>query len=327
MLWRRPRDTPAASGVASLPLTVLFDFLKYERARARSRLHGAMAGESRTRWVGDGIEFERFRPFSPGDDVRRIDWRASAMAGELQLRLFESHERLDTTIILDRSASMGRPAAQAKTGRPDAYWLGCTIALAVAWLKVRHHEAVTIVLPATQTAAKKELGPLRSETALGELQRVLLAQKPAGSHNASAFAELAGGARASQRGKLVVLISDFLSLADDAFAGSLRRLAAAGGSTIAIAIDGHRCEVDDLQDSGGSFLLRDSELTDDECIVELDERLRSELDTAAAALLQRLRQLVDSPLNRVFQLDIAQLRTQADLLRFLGRTLHAAGLL
>src|SRR5690242_1166298 len=75
-------------------------------------------GRRRSPLAGSSMEFADYRRYTPGDDFRRIDWRAYARLERLFLRIFEAEENIPVTILIDCSASMahGEPskAAQAK---------------------------------------------------------------------------------------------------------------------------------------------------------------------------------------------------------------------
>jgi uncharacterized protein (DUF58 family) len=73
------------------------------RARRRPRHLGA---GSPTIYRGDGYEFVELRAYVAGDDVRRIDWAATARSGELQTRVVLEDVALTLAAILDESPSM-----------------------------------------------------------------------------------------------------------------------------------------------------------------------------------------------------------------------------
>ncbi|HVN68892.1 MAG TPA: DUF58 domain-containing protein [Candidatus Binatia bacterium] len=73
------------------------------RARRRPRHLGA---GSPTIYRGDGYEFVELRTYVPGDDVRRIDWAATARSGELQTRVVLEDVALTLAAIVDTSRSM-----------------------------------------------------------------------------------------------------------------------------------------------------------------------------------------------------------------------------
>src|SRR3989440_13098789 len=69
-------------------------------------------GRRRSPVAGSSMEFADYRRYAPGDDFRRIDWRAYARLERLFLRIFEAEENLTITVLIDCSASMqyGTPA-------------------------------------------------------------------------------------------------------------------------------------------------------------------------------------------------------------------------
>jgi uncharacterized protein (DUF58 family) len=73
------------------------------RARRRPRHLGA---GSPTIYRGDGYEFVELRAYVPGDDVRRIDWAATARSNELQTRVVLEDVALTLAAIVDASPSM-----------------------------------------------------------------------------------------------------------------------------------------------------------------------------------------------------------------------------
>jgi len=61
---------------------------------------------SPTTYRGDGYEFVELRAYVPGDDVRRIDWAASARSGDMQTRVVLEDVALTLAVIIDDSPSM-----------------------------------------------------------------------------------------------------------------------------------------------------------------------------------------------------------------------------
>lgn len=66
---------------------------------------GAFAGEYRCALKGRGLEFEVMRQYQPGDDVRIIDWNATARTGEPFVREFREERNLNVLLAVDCSAS------------------------------------------------------------------------------------------------------------------------------------------------------------------------------------------------------------------------------
>lgn len=81
--------------------------LDYLAMVSRRVFSGAMRAERRTKKTGSGIEFADHRDYTPGDDIRALDWAAYQRFDRLLIRLYEEEEDLSIYFILDTSASMG----------------------------------------------------------------------------------------------------------------------------------------------------------------------------------------------------------------------------
>jgi uncharacterized protein (DUF58 family) len=67
---------------------------------------GQMQGERRSQKRGQSVEFADFRPYSTGDDFRRIDWNAYARLERFFIKLFIEEQDLTIHLLLDNSKSM-----------------------------------------------------------------------------------------------------------------------------------------------------------------------------------------------------------------------------
>ncbi len=95
----------------SATYTTLFDaaFLKkLERLSIISRKlrAGRMKGERRSTKRGNSVEFADYRNYTPGDDLRRVDWNAYARLERLFIKLFMEEEDITIHVLLDASKSM-----------------------------------------------------------------------------------------------------------------------------------------------------------------------------------------------------------------------------
>jgi len=70
------------------------------------RIEGVLAGDYRASLQGDGTELAQLRPYSPGDDVRQIDWNVTARTGEPHVRVHLAERVLSSWLVLDTSPSM-----------------------------------------------------------------------------------------------------------------------------------------------------------------------------------------------------------------------------
>jgi uncharacterized protein (DUF58 family) len=70
------------------------------------RLDGRLQGAYRTLFYGAGIDFTDLRVYTPGDDVRHIDWNVTARLDEPFVRQYTEDRDLTAWLLLDRSRSM-----------------------------------------------------------------------------------------------------------------------------------------------------------------------------------------------------------------------------
>lgn len=108
-------------------------------------------GRRRSPLAGSSMEFADYRRYTPGDDFRRIDWRAYARLERLFLRVFEAEENLTVTILLDCSNSM-------QHGRPSKAALAASIAAALSYIALKCEDAVIIGALTDKLAAFRRVG-------------------------------------------------------------------------------------------------------------------------------------------------------------------------
>ena len=89
--------------------------------RGRRAAASLYAGGYASAFRGAGIEFDELRPYEPGDDVRRIDWNATARRGEPYVRRFREERDQTLVILLDVSASMGFGSAGCSKAQAAAH--------------------------------------------------------------------------------------------------------------------------------------------------------------------------------------------------------------
>src|SRR5437588_10586110 len=106
-------------------------------------------GRRRSPLAGSSMEFADYRRYTPGDDFRRIDWRAYARLDRLFLRLFEAEENLAVTILVDCSDSMrhGEKAA-----------LATNLAAALSYIALKSEDSVLVGALTDRLAAYRRAG-------------------------------------------------------------------------------------------------------------------------------------------------------------------------
>jgi uncharacterized protein (DUF58 family) len=201
-------------------------------------------GGHRTSRAGEGLDFLDYRPYSPGDDVRTVDWNLFGRLRQLFVRLNETPKQLSVTLLIDSSRSMlfGSPV----TKLHQAQCIACGLGFIAFQSGDRVYSGVFA------DGLKGLVGPLSGRASLPPLVR-FLQNAPAG--GGSDLLETARQLRSRQRHRgLVIILSDFLNVAGIEEATSV--ILGAGGKLLAI-------QVLDLIDRGaglqGRIRLRDSE--------------------------------------------------------------------
>lgn len=105
---------------------------------ARKTFRGQMRGERRSRNRGSSVEFQDYRQYVPGDDLRHLDWGVYGRLERLVLRIFVAEEDLHLYILLDSSKSMA-------FGNPPKFDFARKIAAALAHISLSNQEQVAIV--------------------------------------------------------------------------------------------------------------------------------------------------------------------------------------
>jgi uncharacterized protein (DUF58 family) len=97
----RPR-TPARPG----PGPIADRLVHQLELSMQRRVGGRMSGDHRGMGRGKGLELDRIRPYEPGDDVRKIDWNATARTLTPHVREDVPERQLTAWLLLDHSPSM-----------------------------------------------------------------------------------------------------------------------------------------------------------------------------------------------------------------------------
>lgn len=166
---------------------------------ARLPMIGSVSGKHRSPIRGSSLEFAEYRKYVPGDDTRRLDWRAYARNDRYYIKEFEADTNLRLCLIVDTSGSMG--FAQNGMSKLDyARRIGGTL----AYIAARQGDAVGLYCAGTEF--HREIPPKRSATHLSTVLDELGTVEPSGETGlAESLHEIAE--RVPQRA-MVVIISD-----------------------------------------------------------------------------------------------------------------------
>ncbi len=73
---------------------------------SRQPMAGAVAGLHKSPHHGSSLEFAEYREYLPGDDLRRMDWRAYGRSDRFYIKEFEADTNLRLCLIVDTSGSL-----------------------------------------------------------------------------------------------------------------------------------------------------------------------------------------------------------------------------
>lgn len=195
--------------------------------RARGVVNALLAGEYRSVFRGQGMEFAEVRAYEPGDDFRAIDWNVSARFGSPFVKTFTEERELTVLVVVDQSGS-------ARTGMPAAKaWRAVEVAAVLALAAARQHDRVGALLFTDH--AEHVVPPGKGRRHALRVIRDLLAFEPAGKGT-----DLAGAIRYAARllrhRSIVVVLSDFQA---EGWEQPFRQLAARH-DVVAVTVDDPR---------------------------------------------------------------------------------------
>ncbi len=172
--------------------------LEYLSLVSRRVFRGRLLAQRRTKQLGGGIEFADHREYTPGDDLRYLDWNVYARYGDLLLKRFQEEEDLHVYLLLDISRSMD-------SGSPNKFDYARRIAAALAYIALADLDRVCIMAYADRPL---EVLPLtRGKDRVLSILNFLENLKPAGTATDLATVSKSLVNRAQRTG-LVVIISD-----------------------------------------------------------------------------------------------------------------------
>jgi len=174
---------------------------------ARQVMDGFVQGMHRSPHVGFALDFAQHRPYVPGDDIKRIDWRVYAKADRYYIKQYEVSTNLRCHVVLDASGSMAyRGAADALSKFRYAQF----VAACLSYLVLHQQDSAGLI---TFDTKLRDYLPAKSHpTHLMRLLRALDETKPANESGiAPILHEIAD--RIPRRG-MVIVVSDLFDNAD-----------------------------------------------------------------------------------------------------------------
>lgn len=321
-----PASTPRPKSIEDLLGPELLARLDRLDVLSRKVFAGKLPGERRSKRRGSSVEFDDFRNYVPGDDLRHIDWNVFARLDRFFVKLFREDEDQALHIVLDASPSMD-------AGSPSKLVFCQRLAMAIGYIGLVNQSRVIVSAFGTPgRPVLRQLAPIRGRRNVQRLAAFILEEvwPPEGYAGGSGTGESFNAAlrqlALSRRGKgVLVLLSDFL--VRDGYRAGLNYLASAGGggfdvTCLQVLSPG---ELEPEREAGGA-VVGDLRLTDAET------GLGAEV-TVSAALLKRYKQRVAEYIDGLRSACAARgmahmmLRSDADLGPLLLTYLRRKGLL
>lgn len=176
------------------------DRIKRMEVRARLVVEGFITGQHRSPYNGFAVEFAAHREYTPGDELRHIDWKVWSKTDRLYIKEYEEETNLNCHLLVDCSKSM-------KYGDSEGWSkfdYACTAAASLGYMMQQQQDAVGLVLFSNQI--DQIIKPSTNPTTLKLMLHELESTRPSELTDlADPFKALAGQIR--KRG-MVVMFSD-----------------------------------------------------------------------------------------------------------------------
>lgn len=190
--------------------------------RARVAVEGFVSGLHKSPHRGFSVEFNDYRHYHPGDDMRHVDWKLYARSEKFYIKQYEDETNVRCMIVLDTSASMSY-----SSGGVSKLNYGITLASALAYFIMQQRDAVGLI-----TFDDQINDYLPAKCRKPHLMQMLrtLAQVEAGKKT-DAVKPLTDLAASLNKKSMVILITDMLDDEEKVIA-TLQNLRAMGNDVI-----------------------------------------------------------------------------------------------
>jgi uncharacterized protein (DUF58 family) len=275
--------------------------------RTRRMVNDSLAGAYHSVFKGRGMDFDEVREYTPGDEVRTIDWNVTARAGRPFVKKFTEERELTIFLLVDISAS-----GNFGSGVASKRDLAAELASVLAFSAIRNSDKVGLMLYTDRV--ERYLPPKKGRRHVLRVVRDILYHMPEATGTDSVKA-LDVANRLLHRRAIVFLISDFQTSANPAAARAALRRAMSRTNRrhdlVAVHVEDPReKELPDV----GIVALEDAESGE---VIELD--------TASGAVRKRFKELSSERSHRLVSdfraegIDTLQLQTDAPYMPALQR--------
>ena len=178
-----------------------------------------LSGDYHSSFKGQGVEFDEVRPYTPGDDVRTIDWNVTARTGMPFIKRVSEERELTILFLVDVSGSQSYGSQ-----RRSKMELAAEVTALLALTAIRNQDKIGLVLFSDKIV--KYIPPRKGRDSVMRLVREVLAAED-GAEGATDISEALRFLNGVQKRRAVVfLVSDFISsgTAREEGKGSFERL-------------------------------------------------------------------------------------------------------
>ncbi len=194
---------------------------------ARFIVEGYMVGEHRSPYHGFAVEFAQHREYTPGDDVRHLDWKVLGKTDRHYIKQYEQETNYIAHLLIDSSESMRYGSGDVTKWHYAKMMAAC---LSYLILKQRDATALGIFHESLQTYLPRS----DNRSQLLNIMSSLAAASPSGrTRLGSVLDDLA---RQLQHKGIVIVISDFFDEHDNALLRGLQHLRFEGHEIIAFHV-------------------------------------------------------------------------------------------
>jgi len=251
--------------------------------RAHRKVRGMLDGEYTSVFHGRSLEFDDLRPYVAGDEIKDIDWKATARLNALQTRRYVASRKHTIVLVVDTGRNMAALAASGETKRDLAVLAAGT----ASYIATRHGDLVALVAGDADGTTF-----LKPESTLGHLERMLQvihARTTLQSATSGLERQLSFVGRGFRRGRILIVVADDREL--DAREQKLLRRLNVRHEILWMTIG----DADLVRRSWVTSGMRDVESDVDlPEFVRNDPRVRAEFAASVAAREQRSEELFES---------------------------------
>jgi len=197
--WRKRSPSKEETPATQLPTEVFQNVRRLEMMATRLVNH-LVAGEYRSVFKGQGVEFAEVRPYEPGDDVRAIDWNVTARMGQAYIKRFVEERESAVMLLVDASGSLQVGSSRRKSA------LALEVAAVLALAAAQNNDKVGLIL--FTDAVEKYVPPRKGRRHVLRILRELVLFRPT-NPGTNLAAALDFFARVARRRSIAFVLSDF----------------------------------------------------------------------------------------------------------------------